>query len=101
DPHRVSGPMWRPCGALRGALASPAAARHSPRLRPEVGFTAPAALDNLRKPGAPVLMPSTARHQMRAPRGDFMGFEMLDAAGHALVMLLDPHRLLMLSCGVV
>jgi TctA family transporter len=30
-----------------------------------------------------------------------MGFEMLDAAGHALVMLLDPYRLLMLSCGVV
>src|SRR4030081_2565031 len=30
-----------------------------------------------------------------------MGFEMLDAAGHALVMLLHPYRLLMLSCGVV
>ena len=30
-----------------------------------------------------------------------MGFEMLDAAGHALVVLLDPYRLLMLSCGVV
>src|SRR4030088_2638687 len=30
-----------------------------------------------------------------------MGFEMLDAAGHALVMLLAPYRLLMLSCGVV
>src|SRR5215470_13074803 len=30
-----------------------------------------------------------------------MEFEMLHAAGHALVMLLDPYRLLMLSCGVV
>ena len=30
-----------------------------------------------------------------------MEFEMLNAAGHALVMLLDPYRLLMLSCGVV
>src|SRR3982074_2963246 len=30
-----------------------------------------------------------------------MGFEMLDAAGHALVMLLDPYRVVMLSCAVV
>ena len=30
-----------------------------------------------------------------------MEVEMLHAAGHALVMLLDPYRLLMLSCGVV
>src|SRR2546423_8673722 len=30
-----------------------------------------------------------------------MGFEMLDAAGHALVMLLDPYRLMFLSCGVI
>src|SRR5262245_25748043 len=30
-----------------------------------------------------------------------MEVEMLQAAGHALVMLLDPYRLLMLSCGVV
>src|SRR5262244_846464 len=30
-----------------------------------------------------------------------MGLEMLDAAGHALVLLLDPYRLMMLSCGVV
>jgi TctA family transporter len=30
-----------------------------------------------------------------------MEFEMLHAAGHALVLLLDPYRLLMLSCGVV
>jgi TctA family transporter len=30
-----------------------------------------------------------------------MEVEMLHAAGHALVMLLDPYRLLMLSCGVI
>ena len=30
-----------------------------------------------------------------------MEFEMLHAAGHALVLMLDPYRLLMLSCGVV
>jgi TctA family transporter len=30
-----------------------------------------------------------------------MEVDMLHAAGHALVMLLDPYRLLMLSCGVV
>jgi hypothetical protein len=30
-----------------------------------------------------------------------MEFETLHAAGHALVLLLDPYRLLMLSCGVV
>ncbi len=30
-----------------------------------------------------------------------MGFEMLDAAGHALVMLLDPYRLMFLFGGVI
>src|ERR1700716_640475 len=38
-------------------------------------------------------------HVAHAPRRP--AFDLLDAAGHALVMLLDPYRLLMLSCGVV